>query len=214
MLQLKPMGWMAPSRHLTQYHDERSSPDMRFSWLNMLGAIFLGLSLVSCNPTGSDLPPLDQSPVSDTSYLLGPGDQLHVTIYDEEDLSGEVPVGDAGMAVLPLIGPVRAAGATPRQLEEAVRAKLISDHYLNDPNVTVQIIHFRPIYILGEVHKPDDHPYVPGMTVRAAIALAGGFTPRANQSFVIVTRQNHDYRAAVSSLLRPDDLVQVSERFF
>lgn len=187
---------------------------MRFSWLNMLGALFLGLSLVGCTPTGSDLPPLDQSPVSDTSYLLGPGDQLRVTIYDAEDLSGEVPVGDTGMAVLPLIGPVRAAGATPRQLEEAVRAKLIGDHYLNNPNVTVQIIHFRPIYVLGEVHKPGDHPYVPGMTVRAAIALAGGFTPRANQSFVIVTRQNHDYRAAVSSLLRPDDLVQVSERFF
>jgi hypothetical protein len=131
-----------------------------------LGLICLAPFFSDCRSSAATRPAatcrrLIKSPVSDTSYLLGPGDQLHVTIYDEEDLSGEVPVGDAGMAVLPLIGPVRAAGATPRQLEEAVRAKLISDHYLNDPNVTVQIIHFRPIYTLGEVHKPDDHPYVP-----------------------------------------------------
>jgi protein involved in polysaccharide export with SLBB domain len=63
-------------------------------------------------------------------------------------------------------------------------------------------------------YKPGDHPYVPGMTVRSAIALAGGFTPRAQQSFVVVTRQNRDFKASVSSTLRPDDVVQVSERFF
>jgi protein involved in polysaccharide export with SLBB domain len=118
------------------------------------------------------------------------------------------------MAVLPLIGPIKAAGSTPRQLEDAVRAKLISDRYLKNPNVTIQIINFRPVYVLGEVQKPGDHPYVPGLTVRAAVALAGGFTPRANTNFVIVTRHNQDYRATVSSLLRPDDVVQVSERFF
>lgn len=183
---------------------------MRFSFT----AFLLALSLVGCSPAGSDLPPLDQSSVSETSYLLGPGDQLRVVVYGSEDISGEVPVGDTGMAVLPLIGAIKAAGATPRQLEESVRAKLISDRYMSDPKVTVQIIRFRPIYVLGEVQKPGDHPYVPSMTVRAAIALAGGFTPRANQAFVIVTRQNHDYRASIASTLRPDDIVQVSERFF
>jgi polysaccharide export outer membrane protein len=75
-------------------------------------------------------------------------------------------------------------------------------------------VNFRPIYVLGEVTKPGDHPYVPGMTVRSAIALAGGFTPRAQQSFVVVTRQNREFKASVSSTLRPDDVVQVSERFF
>jgi polysaccharide export outer membrane protein len=187
---------------------------MRLSRLTVLAVFVLGLPLVCCSPAGSDLPLLDQRPVSDTSYLLGPGDQLRVTVYGSEDLSDEIPVADSGMAVLPLIGPVKAAGATPRQLEEAVRAKLINDGYLNDPNVTIQILNFRPIYVLGEVRRPGDHSYVPGMTVRAAVALAGGFTPRANQTFVIVTRENRDYRAAVSSLLRPDDVVQVSERFF
>jgi protein involved in polysaccharide export with SLBB domain len=187
---------------------------MHFSGLTFLAIAGLGLSLVGCSPAGSDFPPLDQSATSGSSYLLGPGDQLRVTVYGSEDLSGEIPVGDAGMAVLPLIGPINAAGATSRQLEEAIRAKLISDGYLNDPNVSIQILNFRPIYVLGEVRRPGDHSYVPGMTVRAAIALAGGFTPRANQSFVIVTRASRDYRAAVSSLLRPDDVVQVSERFF
>lgn len=187
---------------------------MHCSGLTYLASVVLVLSLAGCSPAGSDLPPLDQSPVNDTSYLLGPGDQLRVTVYGSDDLSGEVPVGDTGMAVLPLIGPIKAAGTTPRQLEKAVRAKLIRDGYLNDPNVTIQIVNFRPIYVLGEVRRPGDHSYVPGMTVRAAIALAGGFTPRANQTFVILTRGNRDYRAAVSSLLRPDDVVQVSERFF
>jgi protein involved in polysaccharide export with SLBB domain len=162
---------------------------MHLSPVAILGALLLGLSLVGCSSAGSNLPLLDQSPVSQASYLLGAGDQLRVTVYGSEDLSGEVPVDDTGMAVLPLIGPIKAAGATPRQLEEVLRTKLIGDEYLKNPDVTVQIIHFRPIYVLGEVQKPGDHPYVPGMTVRAAIALAGGFTPRANQNFVIVTRQ-------------------------
>jgi polysaccharide biosynthesis/export protein len=184
------------------------------SMVALFATLILGLSVAGCSPAGSDLPPLVQGPVSDASYQLGPGDQLRVTVYGSEDLSGEVPVGDTGMAVLPLIGPIKAAGSTPRQLEDAVRAKLISDRYLKNPNVTIQIINFRPVYVLGEVQKPGDHPYVPGLTVRAAVALAGGFTPRANTSFVIVTRHNQDYRATVSSLLRPDDVVQVSERFF
>jgi protein involved in polysaccharide export with SLBB domain len=179
-----------------------------------LVVLMLGLAVAGCSSAGSDLPPLPASGVSESSYQLGPGDQLRVTVYGSEDLSGDVPVGDTGMAVLPLIGPIKAAGSTPRQLEEAVRAKLISDRYLKNPNVTIQIMNFRPVYVLGEVQKPGDHPYVPGLTVRAAVALAGGFTPRANQTFVVVTRQNHDYRASISSLLRPDDVVQVSERFF
>jgi polysaccharide biosynthesis/export protein len=179
-----------------------------------LVVLMLGLAVAGCSSAGSDLPPLPASGVSEASYQLGPGDQLRVTVYGSEDLSGDVPVGDTGMAVLPLIGPIKAAGSTPRQLEEAVRAKLISDRYLKNPNVTIQIMNFRPVYVLGEVQKPGDHPYVPGLTVRAAVALAGGFTPRANQTFVVVTRQNHDYRASISSLLRPDDVVQVSERFF
>ena len=187
---------------------------MQPSRLSFVAVLMLGLSLVGCSPAGSDLPPLDESPVSGASYRLGPGDQLRVTVYGSDDLSGEIPVTDTGTAVLPLVGPIKAAGSTPRQLEEAIRAKLISDRFVKNPNVTVQILNFRPIYVLGEVQKPGDHPYVPGMTVRAAVALAGGFTPRANTSFVIVTRQNKDFRGLVSSMLRPDDVVQVSERFF
>lgn len=189
-------------------------PRLDLSVVARFAILILGLSLAGCSSVGSDLPPLPAGAVSESSYQLGPGDQLRITVYGSDDLSGEVPVGDTGMAVLPLIGPIKAAGSTPRQLEGAVRAKLISDRYLKNPNVTIQITNFRPVYVLGEVQKPGDHPYVPGLTVRAAVALAGGFTPRANQTFVVVTRQNHEYRAAISSLLRPDDVVQVSERFF
>lgn len=175
--------------------------------------MLLAAALVGCSPVGSNLPPLDQGPVADGSYKLGPGDQIKVTVFGADDLSGEFPVSDTGTAVLPLIGEVKAAGLTPRELEAAIRSKLAGG-YLKDPKVSIQIMNFRPVYVLGEVAKPGDHPYVPGMTVRSAIALAGGFTPRANQSFVVVTRKNADFKASVSSTLRPDDVVQVSERFF
>jgi polysaccharide export outer membrane protein len=175
--------------------------------------LLLGSSLLGCSSVGSDLPPLDQGPVAEETYKLGPGDQIKVTVFGADDLSGEFPVSDTGTAVLPLIGDVKAAGLTPRELEAAIRTKL-SGGYLKDPKVSIQIMNFRPIYVLGEVSKPGDHPYVPGMTVRSAIALAGGFTPRAQQNFVVVTRKNMDFKASVSSTLRPDDVVQVSERFF
>jgi polysaccharide export outer membrane protein len=179
----------------------------------IFAVLLLASSLLGCSPVGSNLPPLDQGPVADASYKLGPGDQIKVTVFGADDLSGEFPVSDTGTAVLPLIGEVKAAGLTPRELETAIRSKLAAG-YLKDPKVSIQIMNFRPIYVLGEVSKPGDHPYVPGMTVRSAIALAGGFTPRANQTFVVVTRKNQEFRASVSSTLRPDDVVQVSERFF
>jgi polysaccharide export outer membrane protein len=175
--------------------------------------LLLGSSLLGCSSVGSNLPPLEEGPVAEGAYKLGPGDQLNVTVFGADDLSGEVPVSDTGTAVLPLIGEVKAVGLTPRELEAAIRTKLAGG-YLKDPKVSIQIVNFRPIYVLGEVTKPGDHPYVPGMTVRSAIALAGGFTPRAQQSFVVVTRQNREFKASVSSTLRPDDVVQVSERFF
>jgi polysaccharide biosynthesis/export protein len=188
--------------------------DMHISRFAVIAVLTLGLLLVGCSPVGSDLPPLPEDSASDATYRLGPGDQLKVTVFDSADLSGEFPVSDTGVAVLPLIGAVQAAGATPRQLEQTVHDKLISGGFVRAPRVTVQIINFRPIYVLGEVLKPGDHPYVPGLTVRAAIALAGGFTYRANTNFVIVTRQKTEFRAPVSAVLRPDDVIQVSERYY
>src|SRR5258708_31768351 len=154
--------------------------------------LLLGSSLLGCSSVGSNLPPLDQGPVADASYKLGPGDQLRVTVFGADDLSGEYPVSDTGTAVLPLIGEVKAAGLTPRELEAAIRTKLAGG-YLKDPKVSIQIMNFRPIYVLGEVTKPGDHPYVPRMTVRSAVALSVGFTPPAQQSFVLVTRQHREF---------------------
>jgi protein involved in polysaccharide export with SLBB domain len=186
-------------------------PTSRFA---VIGILMLGMALAGCSPAGSNLPSLPEGSASDAAYLLGPGDQLKVTVYGSEDLSGEFPVSDTGTVVLPLIGAVQAAGTAPRQLEQTIRDKLVTGGFLRAPVVTVQIMNFRPIYVLGEVLKPGDHPFVPGLTVRAAIALAGGFTYRANKEFVIVTRQKADYRAPPSAELRPDDVVQVSERYY
>ena len=188
--------------------------EMHTSRFYVVAILMLGLSLVGCSPAGSNLPSLPEGSASEATYLLGPGDHLKVTVFGSEDLSGEFPASDTGTVVVPLIGAVQAASTTPRQLEQTIHDKLINGGFVRKPQVTVQIINFRPIYVLGEVLKPGDHPYVPGLTVRAAIALAGGFTYRANMDFVIVTRQKAEFRAPLSAVLRPDDVIQVSERYF
>jgi polysaccharide export outer membrane protein len=90
--------------------------------------LLLGSSLLGCSSVGSNLPPLEEGPVAEGAYKLGPGDQLNVTVFGADDLSGEVPVSDTGTAVLPLIGEVKAVGLTPRELEAAIRTKLAGGH--------------------------------------------------------------------------------------
>jgi polysaccharide export outer membrane protein len=178
-------------------------------------AILIGLFILAgCNSVGHDLPPLPEDKNADAAYRLGSGDQVNVQVFGSDDVSGIFAVTDTGGLVLPLVGTVPAAGATPRELEQTVHDRLLEGGFIKDPRVSIQVMNFRPIYVLGEVLKPGDHPYVPGLTVRAAVALAGGFTPRANMTFVVVTRDHEDYRAPWSALLRPDDVVQVSERYF
>jgi polysaccharide export outer membrane protein len=187
-------------------------PSRRF--VAAVSLFLLAAPLIGCESIGHDLPPLPPDQGIDTTYRLGPSDQVNVQVFGADDLSGIFAVTDTGTVVLPLIGAVPAVGTTTPEFERTVHERLLQGHFLNDPRVTVQVMNFRPIYVLGEVLKPGDHPYVPGLTVRAAVALAGGFTPRANTTFVVVTRRDKDYRAPWSALLRPDDVVQVSERYF
>src|ERR1700731_1635179 len=112
---------------------------MHSSRPTIFAILLLGALLLGCSSVGSNLPPLDQGPVAENSYKLGPGDQIKVTVFGAADLSGEFPVSDTGTAVLPLIGDVKAAGLTPRELEAAIRTKL-SGGYLKDPKVSIQIM--------------------------------------------------------------------------
>lgn len=149
------------------------------------------------------------------AYQLGSGDRLRVIVFGEEDLSGEFEVDDTGAVSLPLVGEVGAGGRTLRSFEAAVRAQL-SDGYLKDPRVSVQVINYRPFYIIGEVEKGGEYPFVSGMHLLNAVAVAGGFTYRANTSKVFITRGNRELEFAVTPELRlePGDVIRIPERFF
>lgn len=114
------------------------------------------------------------------SYILGAGDKLRITVFGEKDLSGEFVVGAMGNVSLPLIGEVSAVAADPKALEAKILAKL-KDGYLKKPQITVEVVQYRPFYILGNVRTPGSFPYVNGMTVLSAIALAGGYRLTAQE---------------------------------
>ncbi len=155
-------------------------------------------------------------PVSaDIDYKLGSGDRLRVIVFGEEDLSGEFDVSGSGNVALP-VGQVRAEGLTLSQFEDAVGAKL-RDGYLTSPRVSVEVMNYRPFYIFGEVGNPGQYPYTSGMTVLNAVAVAGGYTYRANQDRVYITRgegNEADYPASQAVKVLPGDVVRVPERFF
>jgi len=150
-------------------------------------------------------------------YVLGTGDRIKLTVYGESDLSGEYEVGSTGVVALPLIGDVHVSGQSIRVFEQAVRAKL-TEGYLKDPRVSAQVINYRPFFILGEVAKPGSYPYVNGMTTINAVALAGGYTYRADKSGVTISHANDaekkDLPAAEEAIVMPGDIIRVPERFF
>ncbi|MBU6472732.1 MAG: polysaccharide export protein [Alphaproteobacteria bacterium] len=153
----------------------------------------------------------------DPAYRLGTGDTVHVTVFGESDLSGDYPIDGTGVMRLPLIGQIRAAGLTIPALENSIQAKL-AEGYLRDPKVSAQVTNYRPFYIIGEVNKPGEYPYVNGMNVLTAVALAGGFTYRADDSDVDIRHKGSDKEVSVpvdpSSKVDPGDIITVSERFF
>jgi len=156
-----------------------------------------------------------QQTVDKRFYRLGVGDQLRVTVYDEPELSGEFEVAATGTVNLPLIGEVVAEGRTITEVENAAKEKYL-DGYLKAPSVSIEVLNYRPFYILGEVNAPGSYPYVNGMTVLNAVALAGGFTYRASEDSVLLQRQGVEGETSVdiTTPVLPGDVLTVEERFF
>ena len=154
---------------------------------------------------------------ADSGYLLGPGDKIRVTVFGHEDLSGEFEVDAAGNVALPLIQSVPAQGLTPPALEKEIASRLEPD-YLRDPKVSVEVLTYRPFYIYGEVMKPGSYPYVNGMTIHNAIALAGGFSYRARTSSVRLRRTKDGTQTEsdvpLETSVQPGDVIEVRERYF
>ncbi len=155
-------------------------------------------------------------PLAQPSYTLDSGDRLRVVVFGQEGLTNAYSVDAGGSIDMPLIGPVFARGATTDELAARISARL-RDGFIREPHVAVEVEAYRPFFILGEVTQPGQCPYVANMTAETAVAIAGGFTPRALRRSVIVNRNNygHPVRMAVPLTfpLRPGDSVNVHERW-
>lgn len=153
----------------------------------------------------------------DVQYRLGGGDRVRVIVFNEPDLSGEFEVDNSGNVALPLIGNTQAQGLTLREFEDEVAAAL-RDGYLKDPRVSIEVLNFRPFYIIGEVQNGGEYPFVPEMTVLNAVALAGGYTYRADERRVFITKagesQEVEHRVEQGIKVLPGDVIRVPERFF
>lgn len=174
------------------------------------------LILFGCAAPGAGLPPLP--PVKTGHYVLGPGDTVRIITFGAEQLTGEFTVGNSGDIDVPLLGDVHAEGLTAEQLQKKMTAGLVRTGMFRQPSVAVEVAKYRPMFILGEVKKPGQYAYQPRMTVLTAVAIAGGFTYRANEKvFSIVRnvdRKAIEGRATRQTLLQPGDVVNVYERHF
>lgn len=151
----------------------------------------------------------------EASYRLGPGDRIDIRVFGEEDLSISVLIGDSGVLNYPLLGEVQVAGLTVKEVEDQLTARLLGD-YLIDPDVTVSVAEYRPVFINGEVNKPGAYPFQPGLTLQKAIALAGGFTERAARGNITLQSAEGEERKAsgLNAIIQPGDVITVEQSFF
>lgn len=153
------------------------------------------------------------------SYILGPGDRVRITVFGEDRLSGEYVVTSTGELSFPLIGNVAVKGSSIADLQSLLRTRL-SAGYLKDPRITAEVLIFRPFYVLGEVARPGQYPYVDGLTIQQAIATAGGYTYRAKRTKVYLRGPQKQDESAVDLKkdplkgVGPGDTIRVAERFF
>jgi protein involved in polysaccharide export with SLBB domain len=168
-------------------------------------------------PASSATATAASSSSTDEGYQLGAGDKVRVVVFGEDNLGGDYDVDGTGMVRLPLIGQVKAGGLTVRSFEEEIKTKL-DDGFMKDAKVSVAVVTYRPFYIIGEVNKPGEYPYVNDMSILNAIALAGGYTYRANDTEVYIQRngqsKEESFPADQTTKVQPGDIVRVPERFF
>lgn len=150
-------------------------------------------------------------------YQLASGDKLRVIVFGQDNLSNIYAVDGSGRISMPLIGAVEAQGRSTQQLERAIEARLRAG-YLREPKVSVEVDAYRPFFVLGEVTNSGQFPFVNGMTVQTAVAIAGGFTPRGQRNYAEVTRlmdsQLVTGTVPITYPVRPGDTIVIKERWF
>ncbi|WNO54523.1 polysaccharide biosynthesis/export family protein [Stakelama saccharophila] len=184
-----------------------------------LMVVLMAFAVAAC--AGAGKPPLNpDGPAAEAAtapYRLGLTDRVRITTYDEPDLTGEFQVGGTGTISFPLLGEVPAEGKTAAELQDLLTRRL-AEGYLKDPHVAVEVTSFRPFFIMGEVERPGRYPTTEGMTVQRAIALAGGYTYRANKGKVFIRRRGDSVEREVSAdadvAVAPGDVLRIGERYF
>jgi polysaccharide export outer membrane protein len=186
-------------------------------WTGTVSARPIAAPAVIAEPIPDMAPVAYAAPANDGPYRLDSGDKLRVVVFGQDGLSASYSVDIGGNITMPLIGAVRARGHTPAQLQAAIAAKL-KQGYVREPHVAVEVEAYRPFFILGEVTLPGQYPYVANMTVETAVAIAGGFTPRAQKYRVEISRQvsglTEKRVVSPNYPVRPGDTIQIAERWF
>ncbi len=183
--------------------------------LTTVAVVSIAAALAACSTSQPAPKSFQQATIQ--PYRLDSGDRLRITVFEQPGLSNTYTVDQAGYIAFPLIGQGAARGETLPALEGAIAARL-KEGYLRDPDVTIEVDRYRPVFVMGEVGRPGQYSYVPGMTAQNAIAIAGGFTPRGNPREVDVTRKINGRvftgRTEVSSPVLAGDTIYVRERLF
>lgn len=150
-------------------------------------------------------------------YRLDTGDQVRLIVFGEDNLSGEFVVNGSGKVSLPLIGEISAARKTTDELKYNIESAL-ADGYLKNPRVNIELLNYRPFYVLGEVENSGEYPYSEDMTVLNAVATAGGFTYRANTKTVFIkragARSEERFSLTATTPVQPGDTIRIGERIF
>lgn len=174
-------------------------------WIVLAVSLFLGQASLAANE-------------GIAQYRLAAGDVISINVFDEKELSlSKIRLDDAGGIAYPMLGMIQVKGLTLADLQQKITMGL-KGRYLINPQVTVSIDQYRDVFINGQVHKPGNYPYQPGLTVRKAVSIAGGFKDRANKSTVTIVHENQDKSASIkgdlNTEIRPGDTVTVEESFF
>lgn len=154
--------------------------------------------------------------MAQTGYRLGTGDKLKVTVFGEEDASGEYEIDAAGAISVRLLGRLVVKGLTVSEVEQLLVDQYRSRGFFRNPRISIELTNLRPFFILGEVEKRGQYPYVNGLTVAQAVAIAGGYTYRASRSRITIQRVGSTKEEPVTedAPVYPGDIVRVPERFF
>jgi polysaccharide export outer membrane protein len=195
---------------------------MKTSFPRFLSSALLIVAMLGFSPAlagGQTVAPVQQAvaATADLDYRLGAGDKLRMIVFGEENLTGEYVVSAEGRLALPLIGEVMAKDLSVGQLRQIIEEKY-KQGYLKQPSVSLEVLTYRPFYILGEVNKPGEYPYTSGLTVMKAVATAQGYTYRANTKKVFIKHTGgtaeQPYQVDSQTLVAPGDVIRVAERFF